>query len=121
MNVIVKENTSENLGQLYYYFDGKEWVEKWEKNKDASVVVMTNHIQEIEPLRSRVLAGLSSPLEYHIQSKIFTISLLSSYTGISKRHIKKHLKPEYFNQLEEETLNKYAMAFGISIEELKTV
>jgi hypothetical protein len=46
---------------------------------------------------------------------------LSSYTGISKRHIKKHLKPENFNQLNEETLKKYASAFGISVEELKKV
>jgi len=121
MNVIVKEGVSYNQNQLYYYFDGNEWVKKWEGAVDTATVVMENFIQETEHLRSRVLAGLSSPLEYHMQFNLFNISILSSYTGISKRRIRKHLKPNNFNQLDEEILNKYAMAFGMSIEKLKTV
>jgi len=121
MNVIVKENPSGSPGQLYYHFDGKEWVKKWETNNLAAEVFMANYIEEIEPVRNRVLAGVSSPLEYHMEDKFFNISLLSSYTGLSKRHIKKHLKPDNFNQLDEITLNKYAEALGISIAELKTV
>jgi hypothetical protein len=46
---------------------------------------------------------------------------MSSYTGISKRHIKKHLTAKNFEQLDEETLNKYASALGFSLEELKKV
>jgi hypothetical protein len=122
MNVIVKESTSDNPGQkLYRYFDGKEWVEKWEKGEAAFRMVMTNHIEELEPVRNQVLAEQLSPLAYHIQANLFDVKLLSSYTGISKRHIKKHLKPKEFNQLDEETLKKYAAAFGISVEELKKV
>jgi len=122
MNVIVNKSTPENPGQkLYRYFDGKEWVEKWEEQMDAARFVMTNLFQELEPVRSQVLAGKVSPLVYHIQANLFDIKMLSSYTGISKRHIKKHLKPGNFNQLDEETLKKYATAFGISVEELKKV
>jgi hypothetical protein len=123
MNIIIKEDSvSGNQEQkLYYSFDGKEWVEKWEVNEAAARMILTNHIQKLEPVRNQVLAGLLSPLDYHIQSKMFTISLLSSYTGISKRHIKKHLNPKNFNQLSEETLKKYASALGISIEELKKI
>jgi len=120
VNIIIKEDgvAGNQEHKLYYSFDGKEWVEKWEVNEDASRMLMANHIQELEPVRNQVLAEQLSPLAYHIESKLFNISLLSSYTGISKRHIKKHLKPENFNRLDEETLNKYAAAFGISIEEL---
>jgi len=122
MNILIKEDSiSGQEKKLYYSFDGKEWTEKWEANEDAARMIMTNHVQELEPVRNKVHAGLLSPLDYHIQSKMFTIGLLSSYTGISKRHIKKHLKPENFTQLDKETLEKYATAFGISIEELKNV
>ena len=122
MNLIIKESTSENPGlKLYHYFDGKEWIERWEEQMDACKMVMTNHLKELEPVRNKVLAGQLSPLVYHIESCLFSISLLSSYTGISKRHIKKHLKPEKFNLLDEDTLNKYASALGISVEELKKV
>ena len=122
MNLIVNDPTSENPGKkLYRYFNGKEWVESWEENNDGCKLVMTNHLEELEPVRNQVLAGKLSPLAYHLESKFFDISLLSSYTGISKRHIKKHFKPDNFNQLDQETLQKYASAMGISVEELKKV
>ena len=123
MNIIIKKDSifSGEEHKLYYSFDGKEWVEKWEINEDASRMLMTNHIQELEPLRNQVLAGKLSPLAYHIHIKLFSVGLLSSYTGIPKRHIKKHLKPENFNRLDEEILQKYAAAFGIPVEELKKV
>ena len=120
MNVVVKEGTSDKH-KLFFHFDGKNWEKKWEKGEEGTRLFMKNLSEELEPTRNQVLEGKSSPLVYHIQSKLFNISLLSSYTGISKRHIKKHLKPENFNQLDEETLNKYASAFGISVEELKKV
>ena len=122
MNIIIKDGPSGNQEhKLYFHFDGKEWVEKWEVNEDASRMIIENHLEELEPVRNQILAGQLSPLAYHIEDKLFSIGLLSSYTGISKRYIKKHLKPENFNQLDEETLKKYAAAFGISVEELKKI
>ena len=122
MNLIMKEGTPDSAGRkLHFYFEDNKWVEKWDVNMDACEMVMENRMQELEPIRNQVLAGQLSPLAYHIESMFFSIGLLSSYTGISKRHIKKHLKPENFNRLDEETLKKYAFAFGISVEELKKV
>jgi len=118
MNVLIKEDGSNQDQKLYYSFDGKEWVEKWELIDVGSRLIVADHIQKLEPVRNQVLAGLVSPLDYYIQLKIFTISLLSSYTGIPKRHIKKHLKPENFNQLDDATLKIYADVFRISIDEL---
>jgi len=124
MNVIIKENNTFGTNQehkLYYYFDGKEWVEKLEVNESAARIIMSNQAEELEPIRNRVLAGQLSPLAYHIESKNFTVALLASYTGIAKWRVKRHLKPKKFNQLNEEILKKYASAFGISVEELKKV
>ena len=119
MNIILKPDCQEI--KLYRYFDGKEWHEKWEKRDDAARAVEVNHLEEMAPIRQQVLDGQLSPLGYHIEDKYISISMLSSYTGLPKRHIKKHLKPEKFNQLEYETLKKYADAFGFSVEELKKV
>jgi len=122
MNVIHKYSTSDSQGkQLYHYFDGNKWVEKWEKNDEATRVIMKNHIQELEDIRNQVLLGRLSPLAYHIQIYSFSIKLLSDYTGIPKRLIHKHLKPLIFNQLDEVTLKKYSSAFGITVEELKKI
>jgi len=117
----MKESVGRSGRKLHFYFDGTNWIEKWDENMEACDLVMENHIEELEPVRKQVLAGQLSPLAYHIEDKFFSISLLSSYTGVSKRNIKKHFKPEYFNILDEEILQKYASAFGISTEELKQV
>jgi len=122
MNVIIKENALNTEGlQLYFHYDGKEWVKKWETKADAFSAESESHIQEIEPVRNQVLEGKLSPLAYHIEVHFFDLKLLSAYSGIPKRHIKKHLKPEHFNKLDNEILQKYAMAFGISVEELKKI
>jgi len=111
--------TGEQMVQ--YYFDGKEWRQKWERNFDACEIVMTKHSQELETICRQVLDGQLSPLAYHIQTNLFDVKLLSDYTGIPKRHIKKHLKPEFFNQLDEEILKKYASVFEITVEELREI
>ena len=120
MNLIIDPD-NHNFLQLFRYFDGKEWHERWERKGEASRAVSANHFEEIEPIRQQVLDGKLSPLGYHIEKDLFSLRILSAYTGIPKRHIKKHLKPEKFNQLDDETLKKYAETFGISVEELKTV
>jgi hypothetical protein len=127
MNVIVKDTTPDNrentgdLGLVYFHFDGKEWGEKRERKLLACETSVIHHYREIEPVRIQVLEGQLSPLAYHIQRYLFNVKLLSSYTGIPKRHIKKHLKPDNFNQLDEITLKKYASAFGITVQDLKKV
>ena len=113
------DDTGEQMVQ--YYFDGKEWRQKWEKKFDASELVMTKQSQELETICQQIREGALSPLAYHIQVNLFNIKLLSDYTGIPKRRIKKHLKPAHFNQLEEETLEKYATIFEITKEELKKI
>ncbi|MDR0206908.1 MAG: hypothetical protein LBI45_06595 [Bacteroidales bacterium] len=121
MEAKVNEKLSDDTGEqmVQYYFDGKKWHQKWEKRFDASELVMTKQAQELEIIRQQVQGGKLSPLSYHIQANLFSIRLLSSYTGIPKRRIRKHLKPKYFNQLDDETQNKYASIFEITVDELK--
>lgn len=122
MKARVNDKLDDAIGEqmVQYYFDGKEWRQKWERKLDACTMVLTKHSQEIETIRQEILSGKLSPLAYHLQTNLFNLNLLSSYTGIPKRRIKKHLKPNHFNQLDEKTLNIYASTFEITVEELKT-
>jgi hypothetical protein len=65
-----------------------------------------------------VLEGRSSILVWHMEKKIMDLKLLSQYSGISRRKIRKHLKPDAFSELDTDTMQKYADAFNITLEEL---
>jgi len=68
-----------------------------------------------------VLDGRYSILVWYMEKKIMDLKLLSQYTGISRRKIRKHLKPEAFSGLDTDTLQKYADAFNITLEELTNI
>ena len=106
---------------LQYHFDGNEWCQKWEEKFDACRVVTAEQFQKLETVRRQVLAGELSALAYYACKNLFSVKILSSYTGIPKRHIKKHLKPEIFNKLNQETLKKYAEVFKISVEDFNKI
>ncbi|MDR2972772.1 MAG: hypothetical protein LBU83_12750 [Bacteroidales bacterium] len=123
MKARVNEKLVEAAGEqmVQYFFDGKEWRQKWEKKFDACAMIMSRQSQELETIRQQVLEGKLSPLAYHLQTNLFNLNLLSSYTGISKRRIRKHLKSDHFMQLDEKTLKLYAAIFEITVEELKII
>jgi hypothetical protein len=60
-------------------------------------------------------------LLYLMEYKLMDIGILSDYTGFWKWQIKRHLKPEVFKKLSDKELKKYAEAFNIKIEDIKTM
>jgi len=74
--------------------------------------------KSIEITHQKVIAGDLSPIAFYMEKNLMDIKLLSEYMEISKRHVKKHLLPSEFGKLNNETLEKYAEIFNISIEEL---
>jgi hypothetical protein len=95
--------------------------EGWEVKNDALDLALGDIEEKCEEIRQEVIAGNLSPLAYHMEKNLMSLSLLSNYTGFFKMKIRKHLKPGKFEKLEEKTLRKYADALRISIEELKKV
>ncbi|MCB9017134.1 MAG: hypothetical protein WCU80_10915 [Paludibacteraceae bacterium] len=93
----------------------------WSVKNDALDVTLDDINEECESIRQRVLAGETSPLEYHAAKNFMGIDLLSDYTGISKRTIRKHFDPNVFSTLDEKTLNRYADVLRISIDELTSI
>ncbi len=74
----------------------------------------------IKTAKAEIKRGEKSPIAYYMELKLMDLTILSGYTGFFPFIIKKHLKPKKFKSLSDKKLLKYANAFEISLEELKS-
>ena len=93
----------------------------WEAKNDALEIAWEDVYEQCSKILNRIKNGETSTLEYYATKNLMSVDLLSSYTGFSKRTIKKHYKPSVFSKLDEKTLSIYADALRITIEELKSI
>ena len=70
-------------------------------------------------LHAELEKGKISPVYYYMLMQDMGIGDLAKRIGISKRKLRRHFRPELFEKLDQETLDKYAMVFGIGVEELR--
>jgi len=128
-----KENVPQDLGALgkitkevCYATDssGKyvtELSNGWKVKTDALDVAWKDVEERIALAKQKVLNGEASPLLFFMEYRLMDIGILSDYTGYWKWQIKRHLKPEVFKNLSERKLQKYAEAFNVTAEDLKTM
>ncbi len=93
----------------------------WEPKNDAINFAWDAINEETENIKADVLSGNVSPLAYHLSTHLMTPSILSDYSGFTKREIKKFCKPYHFAKLSYEDLTKLADALKISVEQLISV
>ena len=93
----------------------------WEVKAKALDVAWEDIEKRIASARQKVLNNEASPILYFIELRLMDIGIVSAYTGFWKWTIKQHLKPSVFRKLPESKLKKYAEAFNVSVDELKTM
>ncbi|HEX2683985.1 MAG TPA: hypothetical protein VHL77_08625 [Ferruginibacter sp.] len=93
----------------------------WDIKTKALDLAWEDITKRIEAARQKVLNNEASPILYFLELRLMDMGILASYTGFWKWTIKRHLKPGVFNKLPEQKLQKYADAFNVSVEELKTM
>ncbi|MCW5917435.1 MAG: hypothetical protein KIS82_08825 [Ferruginibacter sp.] len=93
----------------------------WDIKSTALDVAWTDIEKRIADAKAKVLSNEASPLLYFMELRLMDLQIISGYTGFWKWTIKKHLKPAAFNKLSIARLKKYAEAFNVTIEELKTM
>jgi hypothetical protein len=93
----------------------------WEVKTKALDLAWEDIEKRIEAARRKVLNKEASPILYFLELRLMDMGILAAYTGFWKWTIKNHLKPAAFNKLSEQKLQKYADAFNVSVEELKTM
>jgi hypothetical protein len=128
-----KENVPQDLGALgkitkevCYATDssGKyvtELSNGWKVKTDALDVAWKDVEERIATAKQRVLNGEASPLLFFMEYRLMDPGILADYTGYWKWQIKRHLKPEVFKRLSQRKLQKYADAFNVKVEDLKTM
>ncbi|MFN8249192.1 MAG: hypothetical protein U0T68_09590 [Ferruginibacter sp.] len=93
----------------------------WEVKAEALDLAWNEIDQRIANAKQKVLNGEASPLLYFMELRLMDPGIVSAYTGFWKWTIKRHMKPSVFKKLPENTLKKYAEAFNVTVEELKTM
>ncbi|MEI6681987.1 MAG: hypothetical protein WCO44_05140 [Bacteroidota bacterium] len=77
--------------------------------------------ERIEDARQRVLSGKASPIVFYMEKNLLDPLNLSMMSGISLWRVKWHCKPASFKRLGNKTLQKYAAAFNLTIDQLRSV
>lgn len=112
--------------EVVYAVDGsgnysKELSTGWDVKTKALDLAWEDIEKRIEAAKQKVLNNEASPILYFLELRLMDIGILASYTGFWKWTIKKHIKPAGFKKLSDQNLQKYADAFNVSVEELKTM
>ena len=93
----------------------------WDVKINALDVAWKDVQERIAKARQRVLNGEASPILFFMEYRLMDFEILSGYSGFWKWQIKRHLKPDVFNKLSYKKLQKYAEAFNVKAEDLKTM
>jgi len=90
----------------------------WEVEEIVTRQAVEDLERRAEEARARVLAGESSPLEYHMYRARMDLELLSQTTGLWRWRVRRHLRPAVFARLPLALRRRYAETLGVSVEAL---
>jgi len=128
-----KENVPQDMGALgkitkevFYATDssGKyvtELSSGWDIKSGALDVAWKDVEERVAKAKQKVLDGEASPLLFFMEYRLMDIEILAGYSGFWQWQVKRHLKPDVFKKLSDKRLQKYADAFNVKVEDLKTM
>jgi len=93
----------------------------WEVKATALSVAWKDIEERVEAAKQKVLNNEASPILYFMELRLMDPSIVAAYTGFWKWQISNHLKPAVFKKMSEKKLRKYAEAFNVTVEDLKTM
>ena len=91
----------------------------WQDEAYATEMAVAELDEQTRAAREAVARGEYSPLYYHMFRFRHDETGLAMAAGVWKWQLRRHLRPEIFAKLPYKTLQKYADALQISIDELK--
>ena len=91
----------------------------WQDEAYATEMAVAELDEQTRTAREAVARGEYSSLYYHMFRFRHDEAGLAMAAGVWKWQLRRHLRPEIFAKLPDKTLQKYADALQISIDELK--
>jgi hypothetical protein len=92
---------------------------------EVEEVVTRQAVEDLErrarDARDRALAGVASPLEYHMYRARMDLAMLAGATGLWRWRVRRHLRPQVFARLPIRLRRRYAEALGVTLEALERV
>jgi len=92
----------------------------WDVKSKALDVAWDDIQKRIAAAKQKVLKGEASPLLFFMEYRLMDAGILAGYTGFWQWQVKRHLKPNAFKSLSNKQLQKYADAFNVKVDDLKT-
>jgi len=93
----------------------------WDVKSKALDVAWEDIQKRIAAAKQKVLNGEASPLLFFMEYRLMDTGILAGYTGFWQWQVKRHLKPGVFKYLSAQKLQKYADAFNVKVDDLKTM
>ena len=93
----------------------------WDVKSGALDVAWKDVEERIAAAKQKVLNGEASPLLFFMEYRLMDIEILAGYSEFWEWQVKRHLKPDVFKKLSDKKLQKYADAFNVKVEDLKTM
>jgi hypothetical protein len=123
---VYKDDRYGQYRELFYSYGDEGSFDKnvgfhGESNRVALQQAWDHFKERIDEARQKVIAGKASPVVYYMEKNLLDPMNLSMAAGIGLWRVKRHFKPGVFKRLNEKTLQKYATAFNISLEQLKNI
>ena len=121
------ENLNEGkVAKLYYATDANGHYVKvnsigWEPETVAMKQAWEVVNEEVEAAKQLVKEGKASPVFYFMKKNIMTVSMVADYVGKLSFIVKLHMRPYFFNKLNQLMLKRYANTFRITVEELTDI
>ena len=107
--------TKNNVKELLYATDENgDYTTTLSTGWEPKSIALSNSIEEINEriaeAKLQVQIGEVSPICYYMERSKMDLTILSSYVGMWKWRVKRHLKPTVFAKLSDTLLQKYADA-----------
>jgi len=93
----------------------------WEVEETVTRQAVEHLERCAQEARRRVLAGQSSPLEYHMYRARMDVALLAQAAGLWRWRVRRHFRPEVFARLPQHLRQRYAAALGLEAVALDQV
>jgi hypothetical protein len=128
-----KEDVPQDLSSLgkitkevcYATDESGKYITQLSDGWDVKITALDTAWQDIEAriatAKQKVLNKEASPVLFFMEKGLMDIKILADYTGFWQWQVKRHLKPEVFNNLSDKKLQKYAEVFNVSVHDLQTM